>query len=172
MLSFLKKYYKDIILGLVIGLILIVIVQKFFIVATIPSESMQTTLMVGDKVYIKTNIDEVERGKIYTFTKDGEYLIKRCIGIEGDHIQIKGNDVYLNGEKLEEEYVSSEILKDEVIDMDFIIPDNKLFFLGDNRMVSYDARYWKDKFVDEDNVIGLATKILFPFKRIGDLYDK
>lgn len=171
MVRILKKYYKDIILGLFIGFILILIAQKFFVIATIPSESMQTTLMVGDKVYIKTNIKDIERGKIYTFTKDGEYLIKRCIGIEGDHIQIKGNDVYLNGEKLEEDYVSSEILEDEVIDMDFIVPKDKLFFLGDNRMVSYDGRYWREKFVDEDYVIGLATKIIFPFSRMDDLYN-
>lgn len=170
MFKFLKKYIKEIVSGLFIGLILILIVQRFFIIATIPSESMQTTLMVGDKVYIKTNIDEVERGRIYTFKKDGEYMIKRAVGIEGDHIQVKGNDVYLNGDKLEEDYVSSSISEDTIIDMDFIVPEDKVFFLGDNREVSADGRYWKDKFVDKKDIIGLATKILFPFDRIEKLY--
>lgn len=172
MIEFLKKYIKEIIIGLFIGLILILIIQRFFIVATIPSESMETTLMVGDKVYIKTNISEIERGKIYTFKKDGEYLIKRAIGIEGDHIQIKGNDIYINGEKLQEDYVSSSITEDKIIDLDIMVPENKVFFLGDNRAVSADARYWKDKFIDEKDIIGLATKIIFPFDRIGDLYNK
>ena len=62
---------------------------------------MQTTLMVNDKVYIKTNITHIERGKIYTFIKDGSYMIKRCIGVEGDHIKINDNDVYLNQSSIE-----------------------------------------------------------------------
>ncbi len=131
---------------------------------------MQTTLIVNDKVYIKTNITHIERGKIYTFIKDGSYMIKRCIGVEGDHIKINDNDVYLNGELLEEEYVSSNILDSEHINIDIIVPDGKLFFLGDNRLCSYDARYWEDPFVEESDVIGLATKIIFPFKRIKNLY--
>lgn len=166
----LKKYFKEIFIGLIIGLILLIVIQRFFIIATIPSESMQTTLMVKDKVYIKTNIDTVERGKIYTFIKDGSYMIKRCIGKEGDHIKINGNDVYLNGELLEENYVSSDILKSDFINTDVIVPEGKLFFLGDNRMLSYDARYWEDPFVSESEIIGLATKIIFPFNRIKNLY--
>lgn len=170
MFKILKIYGKEIVIGLVISFLLISVMQKFFVIATIPSESMETTLMVGDKVYVKNNIDTVERGKIYTFYKDKEFMIKRCIGIEGDHIKIKDNDVYLNGEKLVEDYVSSKIEENEIIDMEFTVPENKVFFLGDNRGVSYDGRYWPDKFVDEEDIRGLATKIIYPFKRIQDLY--
>lgn len=169
-MKLIKKYYKEIFVGLLIGIILLNIIQRFFIIATIPSESMQTTLMVSDKVYIKTNIKDIERGKIYTFIKDDTYLIKRCIGIGGDHIQIKDNEVYLNGELLKESYVSSNILDSDHFDLDIIVPEGTLFFLGDNRMLSYDARFWDDKFVNEEDVIGLATKIIYPFNRIKSLY--
>lgn len=169
-MKFIKKYFKEIFAGLIIGLILLNVIQRFFIIATIPSESMQTTLMVSDKVYIKTNIKDMERGKIYTFIKDDNYLIKRCIGIGGDHIQIKDNDVYLNGELLNESYISSDILDSDHFDLDIIVPEGKLFFLGDNRMFSYDARFWDDKFVNEEDVIGLATTIIYPFNRIKGLY--
>lgn len=168
--KFLKNYYKEIGIGLLLGIIVIMFMQKLFLIATIPSESMENNLLVGDKVYIKTNYKTIERGKIYTFTRNDTYLIKRCIGIAGDHIKIVNDDVYLNGEKLEESYVSSKISEDETINMDFIVPEGKLFFLGDNRKVSIDARFWIDKFIDEDDVIGLATKVIYPFDRAGSLY--
>ena len=135
-MKFLKKYFKEIFAGIIIGIILLNIIQKFFIIATIPSESMETTLMVSDKVYINTAIKTVERGKIYTFVKDNTYLIKRCIGVGGDHIQVKDNDIYLNGELLKESYVSSDILDEQHFDLDIMVPEGKLFFLGDNRMYS------------------------------------
>lgn len=168
-INFLKNNIKEFIIGLFIALALITIIQKFFIIGTIPSESMVPTLEISDKVYIRTNFTSIERGHIYTFKKDNSYLIKRCIGIGGDHIKIKDNDVYLNGEKINEEYVSSEIKEGESIDLELTVPENKLFFLGDNREVSYDARYWDEKFIDRKDVLGEATKILFPFSRISNL---
>lgn len=171
MRNFFKQYIKEIIIGLFIGLFLLVIMQRYFVIATIPSESMENTLMVGDKVYVDNRFDKIERGKIYTFHKGRELLIKRCIGIEGDHIQVKNNDVFLNGEKLEEEYVSSEINDYETIEMDFIVPEGKIFFLGDNRRVSNDARFWAEPFIDEKDVVGLATKVIYPFDRKQYLYN-
>ena len=167
--GFLKENKKELFIGFIISLLAIIFLQKFFIIGTIPSESMDSTLKVRDKVYLKTNYTSIERGKIYSFKKDGSYLIKRCIGIAGDHIVIKGDDVYLNGEILNEEYVSSSNYEYKVVNIDLVVPENKVFFLGDNRAVSYDARYWEDKFVDEDDILGEATKIIFPFSRISDL---
>lgn len=167
--KFLKENRKELVIGFILALLAIIFLQKFFIIGTIPSESMDPTLQVSDKVYLKTNYTEVERGRIYSFKKDNTYLIKRCIGVAGDHIVIKGDDVYLNDEKLNERYVSSKIKKDKIIDIDLVVPENKVFFLGDNREVSFDARLWDDKFVDVEDILGEATKIVFPFSRISDL---
>lgn len=116
--------------------------------------------MTNEKVIIKTNIDKnhISRGKIYAFKKNGMNLIKRCIGIEGDHIAIKDNNVYLNGKLMKEKYVSSKTQKH--ISIDLVVPKNTLFFLGDNRAVSYDARFWTNKFIKTDDLIGEAIKIL------------
>lgn len=164
--------YREIFLGLLIASFLMCILSKYFLIVNIPSESMDTTLLVGDRVYVNTNIEkeDIQRGKIYTFHHDGTYYIKRCIGLEGDHIVIKDNEVYRNDELLEEDYVSSLIDKKESFDLDLVVPEGKVFFLGDNRKVSYDSRYWEDKFVNIKDIEGMATRIIFPFNRAGSLY--
>lgn len=161
------KYKRELLIGLIVALLILMITSKFFIIANIPSESMCNTLEVGDKVLVSTSNFILERGKIYVFNKDNMPYIKRCIGLEGDHIVIKNDDVYVNGKLLTEDYVSSKV-KGE-INIDIVVPNGKVFFLGDNRAVSYDARYWKDKFISVNDIEGEALKILFPFKRISDI---
>lgn len=169
-MKFLSNNKKEIILGSVVALVLVIFLQKLFIIATIPSESMENLITKGDKVFVKTYDLQINRDKIYTFTKDNSYLIKRCIGLGGDHIQVKGDKVYRNGTLLKEDYVSSTVSEsDKSIDIDVVVPEGKLFFLGDNRKVSYDSRFWEDKFVPEENVIGEATYIIYPFSRLGEI---
>ena len=162
------NYTKEVILGTILGLVLITLMQKFIVIATIPSISMQPTLMVGDKVILIREYGEVERGKIYTFKKDDEYLIKRCIAVGGDKVDIKDNDVYINDIKLNEEYVKFGNI-DKTYDISYIIPENKIFFLGDNRGSSFDAREWDNPFIDKEDIIGEAKAIMYPFSRIGTL---
>ena len=164
-MKFLSNNKKEIILGSIVALVLVIFLQKLFIIATIPSESMENLITKGDKVFVKTYDLQIN-----TFTKDNSYLIKRCIGLGGDHIQVKGDKVYRNGTILKEDYVSSTVSEsDKSIDIDVVVPEGKLFFLGDNRKVSYDSRFWEDKFVPEENVIGEATYIIYPFSRLGEI---
>ncbi|MBS5928325.1 MAG: signal peptidase I [Clostridium paraputrificum] len=162
------NYNKEVILGTILGVILIALMQRFIVIATIPSISMQPTLMVGDKVILMRNYGEVERGKVYTFEKDNEYLIKRCIAVGGDKVEIKDNDVYVNDIKLNEEYIKFGNI-DKTYDISYIVPENKMFFLGDNRGASFDSREWDNPFVDKKDIIGEAKTIIYPFSRIGTL---
>jgi len=106
----------------------------------IPSGSMIPTLLVGDHLFVNKYIyglkipftfikffdyRKPERGEIVIFTKpdEGKDFIKRVIGIEGDTVEVRGHDVYLNGKLLEKEYIG-----------EYEYPE-KDEFTGDYRMV-------------------------------------
>lgn len=67
--------------------------------------------------------------------------IKRVIAIPGDHVELKDGKVYLNGEKLDEPYLSDDVITNSVGALkDFIVPKNCVFAMGDNREYSKDCR--------------------------------
>ena len=66
--------------------------------------------------------------------------IKRVIGIAGDHIEIKENKVFLNGEELEEDYLDDDVVTESQVLNDFIVPEGYVFAMGDNRTKSKDSR--------------------------------
>ena len=168
MLKLLKLYYKEIIIGLIISFIATSIYQKYFsYTAIIPSTSMETTLMVGDKVRISKNLKDIRRGEIYTFYKGKILYIKRLIAVPGDHVFIKNNDVYINDVKLNEPYVLSKV--SEEIKLDLVVPEGKYFFLGDNRKNSYDARFWDEPFINLEEIDGHAVEVISPKEHKKDL---
>ena len=124
-------------------------------IGNITSDSMDPELGVGNKVvinrlsYVKKN---PSRGDIIAFEKDGQKLIKRIIGIEGDKIESVDGTVLINGYVLEEGYIEENIETNFV--NSFEVPKGCYFVLGDNRENSYDARYWDETYVSGDDIIG------------------
>jgi signal peptidase I len=104
--------------------------------------------------------------KIFASVNPGKNLIKRVIGMPGDAIDIVGGDVYINGEKLQETYVSSNTNGDVHIES---IPDGKYFLMGDNRAVSLDSRDSQVGLIDGEKIIGRAIFRLYPLTRFGDM---
>ena len=78
--------------------------------------------------------DVLEVGKIS--------YIKRVIALPGEHVQIKNDYVYINGKRLQEDYIQEGVITDiqNGIYDDFIVPENTVFVLGDNRQHSKDSR--------------------------------
>ncbi|AIY79813.1 signal peptidase I [Clostridium botulinum 202F] len=112
-----RKTYK---VELIIGIVLTLLLSKFilsniFYIALVPSISMKNTLMVGYNLIITKNIDTLKVGEIYTFHHNDKLLIKRLIAKGRDHVTIENDDVFINGKKLDEPYVSSSMAKEIVI---------------------------------------------------------
>lgn len=154
-----------------IALVIALLINKFlFFKVKIPSESMVPTLNVGDQLFASRvhNVQSLKRGDIvvFNFKPKDEVFIKRLIGLPGDNITIKAGVVYVNGEKLEEDYVKNP----EVTDGVYSVPEGKYFFLGDNRAISDDARKWQNEYgityIDEEDIQGKAIIKVWPLKDI------
>jgi signal peptidase I len=93
-------------------------------------------------------------------------FIKRIIGLPGDKVQVKGGQVYINGQPLREPYIG----KDEKPQYEWgpqVVPPNSYLVLGDNRNNRFDSHYWG--FVPRENIIGKAVQRFYPFDRAGSL---
>ncbi len=141
--------------------------------AVVPSESMENTIMIGDRLI--TNrlayvFNDIERGDIIVFpAPDGQDVlyVKRVIGLPGETIDIIDGLVYIDGVLLVEDYVSSEII-DGTKNSSYEVPEGTVFCLGDNRQHSNDARYWENTFLDIDDVLGKVVFRYYPrFKMLG-----
>ena len=94
-------------------------------------------------------------------------LIKRVIAVEGDSIEITNGEVFLNGEKLEENYINgSDTFGDIIIEK---IPKGKVFVMGDNRGNSLDSRDSQIGLVDTKDIKGKAILKIYPFSKMGKL---
>ena len=132
--------------------------------AYIPSESMENTLMTGDRV-IGNRLaykfgNDPERFDVIIFNapdnKPGFY-IKRIIGMPGEKVTIKDGKVYINdnSEPLDDSFIKEE--KDEEDDMVFNVTEDSYFMLGDNRNESEDSRYWDYSYVPRSDIVAKAS---------------
>lgn len=158
----------DVLEVIVLAALLAFFVNTFLIAnSRVPSESMETTIMTGDRV-IGSRLSykffgDPERGDVIIFRwPDNEKIlfVKRIIGIPGDTVTIKDGHVYLNGSDtpLEEPYIKEPMIPEP--EMTFTVPENAYFCMGDNRNQSMDARYWKNTYVYRDKII---AKVLFRY---------
>lgn len=158
--------------------ILVALVLKNFVIinATVPTGSMENTIMPGDDLFgfrLAYQFSEPQRGDIIIFKypdDEEEKYVKRIIGLPGETVRIENAKVYINDSKtpLQEDY-----LKDEWTvatgPFEFEVPEGCYFVMGDNRNDSWDARYWDNTYVAKEKIIGKAEWIYYPFNRIGEL---
>ena len=148
--------------------LLIIIIALAFIKKTVifgghvPSESMEDTLKVGDKVYCLRTwayIGGIKRGDIIVFHPNGnkrKLYIKRVIGLPGDTLYSKNNKVYVNNKILVEKYTKGK----KTFDLNkCTVPNNCYYVLGDNRTDSFDSRYLENPYISIDNIEGIAVVV-------------
>ena len=162
----------------VIAVILAVIIRIFIVEAfKIPSGSMIPTLLVGDHLLVNKflyRFKEPERGDVIVFKYPDDpsrNFIKRIIGVGGDTIEVRDKVLYVNGKEQDEsfiQHVSPELLPARYSPRDnfgpTIVPKNAYFMMGDNRDSSLDSRFWKNRFVARQAIVGKAFIIYWSWK--------
>lgn len=173
MSDFTKSLIKDILIAAVIAAAILAFIRPTIIKQT----SMEPTLEENDYVIMYKMAyrnHDPKRGDIVIFKSDlkddngdDKLLIKRIIGVPGDVITIKDNQLYINGEVYKEDYLKDGITTGNIENR--TVPSGKYFVMGDNRVVSVDSRYPEVGFVSKDQIKGKAVVRLFPFNKIKKL---
>jgi signal peptidase I len=166
---------KSKVLGKVVSGVLVAIIVCFIIRTHVFSPiivygaSMSPTIHDHDRIIVDKllyKISDVERFEIIVFKVDNTHnYIKRIIGLPGDYIEYRNNNLYINGVLYEEPYLNKEVIKTkdfklEDVAYQYKVPEGSLFVMGDNREVSKDSRHFG--FVSKENIVGNAKFIFWP----------
>ncbi len=169
----------------VVAIAVALLVQAFLVKPyRIPSESMENTLLIGDRVLvdrISWRFTEPKRGDIVVFHPpfSGPVLIKRIIGLPGDTVSLRDGHVYINGRQLTEPYVRTVGGVQEPSDpfanglpwslaQPYKVPPGSYFVMGDNRTDSGDSREFGP--VKRSQMVGRAFARYWPPSRIGFIH--
>jgi len=177
-----------------IVIVMVVLIIRVFVAQAynIPSGSMKPTLLVGDFILVNKLVyrfSEPQRGDIVVFKYPIDPnidFIKRIVALPGEQVEVKNNQVFINGKPLPltevgrgEENGVRKFIYEEVMpegikhkvqfyeDFPFskrdfgpvVVPPNHYFVMGDNRDNSEDSRYWG--FLSRENIVGKAFVIYF-----------
>ncbi|MGH1831764.1 signal peptidase I [Enterococcus gilvus] len=174
-----KEAAKTIIYFLILAAILIGLRHFVFTPVVVKGDSMDPTLADGERVIALKNT-EIKRFDIVTFPApddEGKNYIKRVIGLPGDTIEYKDDQLYINGKRTDEPYLDEykgELTDSQPLTYDFNlkdlygsekIPEGELFVLGDNRRISKDSRIIG--MIKEKNIMADVKFVFWPLNRFG-----
>jgi len=164
------------------AVILVVAVTASFLIRTfaiqtfvIPSKSMKPTLHVGDRILVnKLSVEfgSINVGDVIVFKAPPREhcndesiadLVKRVIGLPGQHLTSKGNTIYVNGKALKEPWTYFRTIGTPMGHV--TVPQDSYFVMGDNRADSCDSRFWGT--VPRSDIIGKVFLRVWPPSRIG-----
>lgn len=165
----LREYFEALLIaGIFLGFSNTFLVKTFYI----PSGSMESTLLIGDHLFVNRFIygdslvdsvspnRDLKRGDVVIFRsleRPTTDLVKRCIGLPGDTIQIVDKKLVVNGQEVDDSSFTQRKDPRTFPNKRFIVnrqnrirdnfgpfevPEDHYFFLGDNRDHSYDSRFW------------------------------
>lgn len=159
-----------------IGIIIFLFIRIFFFSNyVVEGVSMEPTLENGNKLIVNKmsyQIGELNRFDVIVFHhNEEEDFVKRIIGLPGDKIEYRNDELYINGEKINEPYLETyrKDLSGDKLTGDFTlkeltgvetVPEGKLFVLGDNRLKSWDGRQFG--FISADQVVGKVNLRYWP----------
>lgn len=150
----------NIIKNITVFMVTFMLIMIFFYFIRFPNvdgESMNPTYDDKD-ILVTLHTNNVSRNDVIVLWSDflQEYIVKRVVGVAGDHIEIKDEQLYRNGYPIYEGYVLEQSWAGLNNSLDIIIPEDCVFVLGDNRNNSADSRVLGC--INTDDIFG---KVLF-----------
>ena len=168
------KYFIKEILPYILIIIVVVLIRTFIATPVIVSgDSMKPNLHDGEMLIVKKigyKGDNIKRFDIVVIKEDNDEIIKRIIGLPGEHISYKSNKLYVNDKLVEQDfkfYDTNDFNLEEICTCS-TIPKGKYLVLGDNRPVSKDSRMIG--LIEEKEIFGKAIFRIWPISKIGSIY--
>ena len=152
---------------IVVAAVTVIIAVLVFPVLQITGTSMTDTLQNGD-IVIALNSSGYKTGDIVAFYYNNNILVKRVIASSGDWVDIDmDGNVTVNGEAIDEPYISEKSLGYCDITLPYQVPDGRNFVRGDHRETSMDSRNSAIGCISDDLVVGKIFFCVWPFADLG-----
>lgn len=170
-----KDYYKQALRGtvsvlVVVAAVAVLIATLFLPILQISGDSMSPTLE-HDEIVVLLKTKKFERGDLIGFYYQGKILLKRVIALPEDEVAIDADgNVYVNGELLDEPYVTDKGLGDCDLEFPYKVPGTSYFVMGDRRSNSVDSRNSVVGCIPQEDIIGKVFIRVWPFSRFGFVY--
>lgn len=171
-----RRWLVELGILVLVAVVLAVLLRAFMVqVFYVPSTSMLPTLRPGDRILVDKlsyHLHAVDRGDIVVFARPpAEHcggpvvpdLVKRVIGLPGDHISSRGNQVIIDGKPIPQPWLPPGTVLGKPIPPT-VVPPNSFYVLGDNRARSCDSRYWG--VVPRSLVVGKVVAVIWPLSRL------
>ena len=168
-------YYRQALRGtvsvlLVVAAVAVLITTLFLPILQISGDSMSPTLE-HNEIVVLLKTKKFERGDLIGFYYQGKILLKRVIAVPEDEVAIDADgNVYVNGELLEEPYVTDKVLGDCDLEFPYKVPGTSYFVLGDRRSNSVDSRNSVVGAISRDDIIGKVFIRVWPIPKLGFVY--
>lgn len=152
-----------------VAAVAVLIATLWLPVLKIYGTSMQPTFEPGD-IVVSVKKKKFDTGDVIAFYYENKLLVKRYIAGPGDWVKIEEDGtVYVNGNKLEEPYLTEKSLEPCDIEFPYQVPENKYFVMGDSRTVSIDSRSSAVGCISEEQIVGNIVFRVWPISDFGNV---